>query len=63
MSKSTASILIASIACLGIGIVFGSTIQERHDAKGLRELQRRMEDLVYDVQNKRYVEVTGEETR
>lgn len=55
--KNVFSLLFASIACFGIGTVFGCTIQERHDSRGLREIQGRLEDMVYDLQTKNYVEV------
>lgn len=60
--KNVFSILFASIACFGIGTIFGCTIQERHDSRGLREIQSRLEDLAYDLQAKKYVEV-GEEAQ
>lgn len=60
--KNVFSILFASIACFGIGTIFGCTIQERHDSRGLREIQGKLEEMAYSLQTKKYVEV-GEEAQ
>lgn len=40
-----------------VGLSIGMTVQERQDAKGIRKAQEQLEDMLYDLQHKKYVEI------
>lgn len=57
MKKQNLTTGLAILGAFLAGCSVGATIQEHHDRKGLQEIQTSLEDMVYDLKHKKYVEI------